>query len=105
MVKMDGNGSIKILEIRVQTGDKPLKAFADIQLDEVTIRDFRIIKENGKRLIVATPQVSWRDKASGLIKYKTLITFSSEVKGQIDLVVLNAYHRAMEEQNANSNTD
>ena len=73
---------IKILEIRPQNGDKPLKAFADIRLGEISIRDFRVIKENGKRLLVAPPQVSWRDKSTGSIRYKTIITCPDELKGE-----------------------
>lgn len=90
---------LKILEIRLQSNGKPLKAFVDIKLDEMVIRDFRIIKENGKRPWVASPQISWRDR-DGAIKYKTVITLSDEVKGEIDRLALNAWHREMEKKDA-----
>jgi DNA-binding cell septation regulator SpoVG len=86
---------IEILEIRLQNGNKPLKAFVDIQIKNTIIRDFRIIQEDGKRPWVATPQVSWKDK-TGQIKYKTIITFPDDLKGQIDLAILNSYAREME---------
>jgi hypothetical protein len=93
---------IQILEIRPQNGGRPLKAFADIRLGEISIRDFRVIKENGKRLLVASPQVSWRDKSTGSIRYKTIVTCPDELKGEIDRLILNAYHREMQRQGANT---
>ncbi len=90
--------AIKILQIRPQSSGKSLLAFIDIKLNDLVIRDFRVIKENGKRLIVACPQVSWKDRA-GFIKYKTLITFPDDVKGELDLVILTAYRREMEMEN------
>lgn len=89
---------ITVLNIRLQNSGRPLKAFIDIALEDLIIRDFRIIKENGKRLVVACPQASWKDRA-GLIKYKTLITFPDDVKGELDIAILSAYRRAMETQN------
>ena len=92
---------IKILNIRLQNSGRPLKAFIDIVLENLIVRDFRIIKENGKRLVVACPQVSWKDRI-GLIKYKTLITFPDDVKGELDIAILSAYHREMELHDENT---
>ena len=77
---------IRILDVRAQNSGRPLKAFIDIRFNDFVIRDFRVIKENGKRLIVASPQVSWKDR-TGLIKYKTLITFPDDVKGELDMAL------------------
>jgi len=93
--------AIKVLNIRLQNSGRPLKAFIDIALENLIIRDFRIIKENGKRLVVVCPQVSWKDRA-GLIKYKTLITFPDDVKGELDIVILSAYRREMELHDENT---
>jgi DNA-binding cell septation regulator SpoVG len=91
--------NIKVLEIRPQNNNgKALKAFVDLCLDGITMRDFRVIQERGRRLWVAYPQVSWRSK-EGTIKYKTIITFPDDLKGLIDLAVLNAYQREMEKAN------
>ena len=87
---------IKVLEIRLQNKNgKALKAFVDLYIDGITVRDFRVIQEGGRRLWVACPQVSWRGK-EGTIKYKTIITFPDDHKGLIDLAVLNAYQREVE---------
>ena len=68
----------------------PLRAFADINVDGLIIRDFRVIKENGKRAWVAPPQASWKED-SGNIRYKTIITFPEELKEQIDRVILDRF--------------
>lgn len=94
--------NIKVLDIRLQNSGKPLRAFIDIAYGGLTIRDFRVIKENSKRLIVACPQLSWKDRI-GLIKYKTLVTSPDETKGEIDRLILNAYHQEMELQDETTN--
>jgi hypothetical protein len=91
---------IQILEIRPQNSGRPLRAFVDIAYEGLTIRDFRIVKEDGKPLTVVCPQVSWKDK-SGFIKYKTVITLPPELKGEADRLILNAYAQEMENHYGN----
>ena len=83
---------IEILEIRFPIKDTPLRAFVDVKFNGMTIRDFRVIKESDKRYWVASPQISWKDSAAGQLRYKTIITFSDELKGELDRHILNAYH-------------
>ena len=90
--------NVTILDVRLRDGGKPLRAFVDIKYDGLIIRDLRVIKEDGKPLTVVCPQTSWRDKA-GFIKYRTVITFPAELKGEIDRLVLNAYAGEMEPTN------
>ena len=40
---------IKVIEIRFLDGDRPLKAFFDIQVGDWIIHDFRIVRQNGHR--------------------------------------------------------
>ena len=90
---------IQVTELRLLSGDRALKAFADIQLDDMVIREFRVIKENGKRPWVVSPQVSWKGQ-DGQIKYKTVITLPDEVKGQVDLAILKRFTEEMEKNDA-----
>ena len=94
---------IRIIEIRLLPGNRSLKAFADIQLDDIVIREFRVIKENGKRPWIVSPQISWKDQG-GQIKYKTVITFPDELKGEIDRVILNRFTEEMEKKDAEQRT-
>ena len=92
---------IKILELRLLPGDKPLRAFVDVQLGQWIIREWRVIKDNGKRVWVAPPQLSWKGP-DGRIQYKTIVTLPDELKGEIDRIILNRYIGEMEKE-ANEN--
>ena len=47
---------VEIIEIKTLSGDRPLKAYADVQ-----VGDWTIIKHDGQRAWVSIPQTSWRD--------------------------------------------
>jgi DNA-binding cell septation regulator SpoVG len=89
---------IQIIELRLLSSERTLKAFCDVRVDGIIVREFRVVKENGKRPWVVSPQISWKDH-DGQIKYKTVITFPDEVKGQVDLAILKAYTEEMEKSN------
>lgn len=89
---------IKVLDIRLMTLGRSLKAFADVQVGDWIIHDFRVIKQNGQRASVLPPQVSWKDPQTGQIKYKGILTIPSEQKQKIDIVILNAYQKEMEKR-------
>jgi DNA-binding cell septation regulator SpoVG len=92
---------VQVLEIRLLNGDRPLRAFADIKLDDsIVIREFRVIRENGKRLRVAPPQLSWKGP-DGQIQYKTVVTLlADDQKGAVDLAILTAFTGEVEKLNA-----
>ena len=89
--------NVQVLEMRLLQGDRALKAFADIQLGDIVIREFRVIKENGKRPWIVSPQISWKDPG-GQIKYKTIITLPDELKGEIDRIILNRFSEELEKE-------
>jgi DNA-binding cell septation regulator SpoVG len=90
---------ISVLEMRMVAGDKPLKAFVDIQVDDWIIRELRVIKEANKRTWVVSPQLSWKDPVTGSIKYKTILTLPGDVKGEVDRLILNRFAEEMEKRN------
>ena len=63
---------MKILELRMlPENERPVKAFADIELEDGTvIREFRVIQEPKRLPMVGNPQISWKDPQDGRIKYK-----------------------------------
>lgn len=89
---------MRILSLKIlPENGKPLKAFADVELSNgMIIREFRVIQDPGKRAWIACPQISWRDSESGEIKYRTVITLPDQIKGEIDLLILNAWIRERE---------
>lgn len=88
---------IKILELRLMNSDKALKAFCDIEINGWIIREWRVIKDNGKRPWVAPPQLSWK-APDGHVQYKTIVTLPDELKGEIDRIILNRYTEEMEKE-------
>ena len=92
---------MRILEIRKKLENgKSLKGFVDVELDNgIIIREFRVIQEPNRRPWVAYPQLSWKDPGSGQIKYKTVVTFPDQLKGEVDLFILSAWNREKEKEN------
>jgi len=89
---------MRVIELRRKPDNgKSLKAFADVELGNgIIVREFRIICEPNRRPWVACPQLSWKDPESGEIKYKTVVTFPNQLKGELDLAILNAWNREKE---------
>jgi DNA-binding cell septation regulator SpoVG len=92
---------VKIIDMKLVPGDKPLRAFVVIQLGDLIVRDLRVVKENGKRPLVLPPQISWK-RRDGKIQYKTVVTFPDELKGRIDFAVLKRFIAEMEKKNGSS---
>src|SRR5512139_3583023 len=92
---------IRVIQIRHLFNGKPLRAFADVQLDEWIIRDFRIIVQEGHRLSVLPPQTSWKDPETGEIRFKGVLTIPPEQKQRIDTEILHAYQVEMESTHDN----
>lgn len=94
---------VEILDIRlIEPSGKSLKAFADVKLGDVTVRDFRIIKEDGKRPHVKVPFSTYKDQR-GRIRFRPIVILPEEVRGEIDLAILNTYEWEKEQKNGRSN--
>ena len=91
--------TIEILEFRPCQGNKPLRAFVDIKVNDWIIRDFRVLKQNGQKAFVSGPQVSWKDPDTGEIRFKGILTIPPEQKQRIEVEILSAYQREMEKSN------
>ena len=91
---------IKVIEIRLLNDGRPLKGFASVKIGDWIIHDFRIIRQNGQRAFVSSPQVSWKDSMTGEIKYKGILTIPPEQKQRIDVEILCAFQREMEKNDA-----
>ena len=89
---------VRVIAIRPLSDGRPLKAFVDIQLGDVVIRDFWVVKEDGKRLYVKAPFSTYKDQV-GQLKFRPIVVLPDEVRGEIDLAILNAYQREMEKKN------
>lgn len=91
---------IKILEIRFLNDGRPLKAFIDVKVGDWVIHDFRVIKQNGQKVFISPPQVSWKDPETGQIRFKGILTIPPEQKQRIDVEILSVFQREMEKRDA-----
>jgi len=90
---------IQVIETRLLPGDRSLKAFCDVKVNDWVIHDFRVIKQNGQKAFVSPPQVSWKNPQTGEIKYKGILTIPPEQKQRIDVEILSAFQKEMEKRN------
>jgi DNA-binding cell septation regulator SpoVG len=90
---------VKVLTIRLIHKDKPLKAFADVEIfDGFVIRDFRITKQDGQSLSVEAPQTSWVDRETKQLKFKSILLIPSEERQSFVIAILSAYQKKLEEE-------
>ena len=90
--------NLEILGLRLLRGDKPTRAFCDVRLGDITVRDFRIYQTNGKPS-VRNPFTSYKGY-DGTIKFREIISFPVTVQTEINALILNDYyHRVKESRN------
>lgn len=81
---------IKVLEIR-RCGNGGTKVFADVGLDDIVIKDFRILEEHGKPH-VKIPYLTYK-APDGRVRFRDILIFPSRLKEEIDSAILNAFFR------------
>ena len=88
---------IKLIGFKLFPGRKVIKAFADVKIGEIIIRDFRVIKEDGQRPYVKAPFVVYKDRV-GKLQFRQIAVLPDEIQGEIDLLILNAYRKEKEKE-------
>ena len=84
--------NIKVHKMYTLPGDKPLKAFADVAInDAVLIKGIKVI-EGREGLFMSMPQDQGKDKKW----YESVRCLNNEVRQQISDVVLMAYRTHIE---------
>lgn len=86
---------IRILDVRLLPGNKTTRAFVDIQLGDMVIKDFRIV-QNGEKPHVKAPFTTYKNQ-NGELRFRQIIDFPDEVRGRIDAAILSAFYREKEE--------
>jgi DNA-binding cell septation regulator SpoVG len=86
---------IRVLDIRLLPGHKTTRAFIDIRLDDVVIKDFCVI-QNGDKLRVKAPFTTYRNQ-NGKLCFRQIIDFPDEVRGRVDAAILSAFYREKEQ--------
>ncbi|MBM4340326.1 MAG: hypothetical protein FJ110_12370 [Deltaproteobacteria bacterium] len=89
---------IRVKEIRLLQGHKSTRAFVDLEIGGITVRDFRVCQTNGKPS-VRNPFTSYKDR-EGILGFKEIISFPVTVQTEINARILNDYfHRVKESRN------
>ena len=83
---------VKIVQIRLLSDGRTLKAYADVQVGDWIIYDWRITKRDDQRAWVSVPQTSWKDK-EGKVRYRALLSIPGELKQQIEVAILSAWDK------------
>jgi len=87
---------IRVVSISPVSDRGALKAFVEIQVGSFLITDCRIIQENGKRLWVSMPVLSYKNE-HGTARYKPLIKIEDKnLKNAIAQAVIKAWENKSE---------
>lgn len=89
---------IQVLEIRlIDPKESGLRGFADVKLDTILIKDFRIIQRNGKPFIEG-PHTTF--KKNGQMMFNQIVSFPDELRVRVDTAILTAYFGEKENRDA-----
>ena len=88
--------NIYVLELRMLPGDKTTRAFVDVRLDDIVVRDFRVMQNGGKPYVRA-PFQTYKNSV-GEIQFRQIIDLPGEVRSQVDMAILGAFYRKKEEE-------
>lgn len=89
---------IEVISLRlIEPRESGLRGFADIRIDSVTVRDFRIFQRNGKPY-VQVPHTTF--KKDGALQFHPIVDLPGELRGQVDAAILQAYFRERENRDA-----
>ena len=88
--------AVKVVEIRPTRKPGPLRAFADIEIEGLLLKDFRVYQTNGKPSI-RNPFVSYKNK-DGELTFRQIIDLPPMVQSEVNALILGAYFRRTKEQ-------
>jgi len=88
--------NIEVLGIRFTNGSRTTKAFVDIKIGDIVIRDFRVCQNNGK-IYIQNPYNCYKD-ADGKIKYHRIVDLPPNLLAEVNGTVLVEYLRRLREK-------
>ncbi len=93
---------IQVIDVRLLPSHKATRAFCDVWIGNILIRDFRVYQPNGKPS-VRNPFLTYRD-SYGSLKFREIITLPSTAQTEVNAAILTAYFRRLKE-NEHGRTD
>lgn len=86
----------KVVEIRPTRKSGPLRAFVDIKIEGLLLKDFRVYQTNGKPS-VRNPFVSYKNR-DGELTFRQIIDLPPVVQTEVNALILEAYFRRTKER-------
>jgi DNA-binding cell septation regulator SpoVG len=83
---------IKVVQIRSLSEGRALRAYADVQVGDWIIYEWRIIKKDGQRAWVSVPMASWKN-FDHKVRYRALLSIPDELKQRIEVAILSAWEK------------
>ena len=89
---------IEVISLRlIEPKESGLRGFADIRIDDITIRDYHIFQRNGKPYIQAPYTTLKKD---GALQFHPIIDLPEELRSKVDTAILTAYFEKKENRDA-----
>jgi len=84
---------IKVLSISQVEGRGALRAYVDIQVGDLVVKDCRIIKENEKAPWFSLPVITWKTE-QGTYRYRAIIEIKDQnLKNEVSRAALQAWEK------------
>ncbi len=90
------NLTVKDIRFLPLNSNKATKAFIDLAIDGIIIRDFRIYQTNGKPS-VRNPFISYRDH-EGKLTFREIVILPPNVEAEAHSLLLSEFFRRSKEQ-------
>ena len=89
---------IRIIDIRLQDNKGALKGFCDVEINEIIIKDFRILQHPNGKAHVTAPQISFIKGPNGQREFRTLVTVPDASKWELEAAILGEYLKVQGER-------
>ena len=87
---------VRVIEIRPTRKSGPLRAFVDVKVGDLLVRDFRVMQDYAGRPYVRAPFNTYKN-ATGELCFRQIVDLPDEVRGRVDTAILSAFYREKEQ--------
>ena len=82
---------IEVISFRRGSRPGPLKAYADVRLGVIEIKNWAIVEVANGTMRVYPPKISWEDARTHQKLYSPIVNAPRDIKQRVELAVLNAW--------------
>jgi len=91
---------VKLLDLRMTKGEKATRAFVDIEIYGIKIKDFRVYQPNGNPSpMIRNPFTNYRSPTkAGSISYRQIVDLPPSIEKEVHVMILSEYYRRAKEK-------